>query len=288
MRKKENRNDIYWERLSVRLVQERNTKGWTQQELAEKADVYREKINYAELNITGRTLQINEIARISKALDISMDYLVGLTDSKDITSYNGLSDEANEVISNLDKSSLEMFGMIAEQFSNNEVLQDWKIYRIVTKIISQLNSNLLESTETKVMNKDRIPNPDVQKFAFIYTYIQQLKNQSIGFPQYVKVLWEEYGTKIQSAIEQCGNVLNYNKDRTVKINFNQIKDIVEPLAKFKDYVRYNLDNSIKLSIDNITDQDIKDDNSYNKLKQYSNDISRAINLKKLKDKKKLK
>lgn len=288
MRKKENRNDIYWERLSVRLVQERNTKGWTQQELAEKADVYREKINYAELNITGRTLQINEIARISKALDISMDYLVGLTDSKDITSYNGLSDEANEVISNLDKSSLEMFGMIAEQFSNNEVLQDWKIYRIVTKIISQLNSNLLESTETKVMNKDRIPNPYVQKFAFIYTYIQQLKNQSIGFPQYVKVLWEEYGTKIQSAIEQCGNVLNYNKDRTVKINFNQIKDIVEPLAKFKDYVRYNLDNSIKLSIDNITDQDIKDDNSYNKLKQYSNDISRAINLKKLKDKKKLK
>ena len=288
MRKKENRNDIYWERLSVRLVQERNTKGWTQQELAEKADVYREKINYAELNITGRTLQINEIARISKALDISMDYLVGLTDSKDITSYNGLSDEANEVISNLDKSSLEMFGMIAEQFSNNEVLQDWKIYRIVTKIISQLNSNLLESTETKVMNKDRIPNPDVQKFAFIYTYRQQLKNQSIGFPQYVKVLWEEYGTKIQSAIEQCGNVLNYNKDRTVKINFNQIKDIVEPLAKFKDYVRYNLDNSIKLSIDNITDQDIKDDNSYNKLKQYSNDISRAINLKKLKDKKKLK
>ena len=52
MRKKEDRNDIYWERLSVRLVQERNNKEWTQQELADKAEVYREKINYAELNIT--------------------------------------------------------------------------------------------------------------------------------------------------------------------------------------------------------------------------------------------
>lgn len=288
MRKKEDRNDVYWERLSVRLLQERNNKEWTQQELADKAEVYREKINYAELNITGRTLQINELARISRALDVSMDYLVGLTDSKDTTSYNGLTDEANEMISTLDKSSLEMFGMIAEQFSNNKVLQDWKIYRILTKIISQLNSNLIGSTETKVINKDRIPNPDVQKFAFIYTYIQYLKNQAVGYPLYIKVLWEEYSEKIQRAIEECGNVLNYNEDRNVKINFSEIKDIVEPLAKFKDYVRYDLDNNIKLSIDNITEQDIADDKSYNKLKQYANDISRAINLKKMEDEKKSK
>jgi len=272
MRKKEDRKDIYWERLSVRLLQERNNKEWTQQELADKAEVYREKINYAELNITGRTLQINELARISKELNVSMDYLVGLTNSKDITSYNGLSDEANEVISKLDKSSLEMFGMIAEQYSKNETLKYWKIYRIITKIISQLNSNLLESTETKVNNKDRIPNPDVQKFAFIYTSIQGIKNQMLGIPEFSKVLWEKYETTMQSSIEQCGNVLNYNEDRNLKIDFNSIKDIIEPLTMFKDYVRYNLDNSMKLAMEKITEQDIKDDKSFNKLKQYLNDI----------------
>lgn len=283
MGKKEDRKDIYWERLSVRLFQERNNKGWTQQELADKADVYREKINYAELNITGRTLQINELARIAKALDISMDYLVGLTESKDITSYNGLSDEANEVISTLDKSSLEMFGMIAEQFNNTGALQDWKIYRIVAMIISQLNSTLLESTETKIINKDRIPNPDMQKFAFIYTYITGMKFQTIGFPEYAKMTYEKYETGIEYAIKSLGNLLNYNKDRDLKINIKYIKDLVEPLTMFKDYVMYKLECAIKSSIDIITKQDIEDTKSYNKLKQYSNDISRAENSKKSKD-----
>ena len=288
MGKKEDRNDIYWERLSVRLVQERNNKEWTQQELADKAEVYREKINYAELNITGRTLQINELARISKALGISMDYLVGLTDSKDTTSYNGLSDEANEVISKLDTSSLEMFGMIAEQFCNNEVLQDWNIYRILAKIISQLNSNLIESTETKVINKDRIPNPDLQKFAFIITYMTQFKFQKVGYAEYVNLLYNKYEHEIEEALKYGGNLLNYNEDRNVKINFASIKDLTKPLTEFKDYVRYKLDNNIKLSIDNITEQDIADDKSYNKLKQYANDISRAINLKNMENKKKSK
>lgn len=283
MGKKEDRKDIYWERLSVRLQQERNLQELTQQQLADKTGVSREKINYVELNITGRTLQINELARIAKALDISMDYLVGLTESKDITSYNGLSDEANEVISTLDKSSLEMFGMIAEQFNNTGALQDWKIYRIVTMIISQLNSTLLESTETKIINKDRIPNPDMQKFAFIYTYITGMKFQTIGFPEYAKMTYEKYENGIEYAIKSLGNLLNYNKDRDLKINIKYIKDLVEPLTMFKDYVMYKLECAIKSSIDIITKQDIEDTKSYNKLKQYSNDISRAENSKKSKD-----
>lgn len=283
MGKKEDRKDIYWERLSVRLQQERNLQELTQQQLADKTGVSREKINYVELNITGRTLQINELARIAKALNISMDYLVGLTESKDITSYNGLSDEANEVISTLDKSSLEMFGMIAEQFNNTGALQDWKIYRIVAMIISQLNSTLLESTETKIINKDRIPNPDMQKFAFIYTYITGMKFQTIGFPEYAKMTYEKYETGIEYAIKSLGNLLNYNKDRDLKINIKYIKDLVEPLTMFKDYVMYKLECAIKSSIDIITKQDIEDTKSYNKLKQYSNDISRAENSKKSKD-----
>ena len=283
MGKKEDRKDIYWERLSVRLQQERTLQELTQQQLADKTGVSREKINYVELNITGRTLQINELARIAKVLDISMDYLVGLTDSKDITSYNGLSDEANEVISTLDKSSLEMFGMIAEQFNNTGALQDWKIYRIVTMIISQLNSTLLESTETKIINKDRIPNPDMQKFAFIYTYILGMKFQTIGFPEYAKMTYEKYETGIEYAIKSLGNLLNYNKDRDLKISIKYIKDLVEPLTMFKDYVMYKLECAIKSSIDIITKQDIEDNKSYNKLKQYSNDISRAENSKKSKD-----
>lgn len=283
MGKKEDRKDIYWERLSVRLQQERNLQELTQQQLADKTGVSREKINYVELNITGRTLQINELARIAKVLDISMDYLVGLTDSKDITSYNGLSDEANEVISTLDKSSLEMFGMIAEQFNNTGALQDWKIYRIVTMIISQLNSTLLESTETKIINKDRIPNPDMQRFAFIYTYILGMKFQTIGFPEYAKMTYEKYETGIEYAIKSLGNLLNYNKDRDLKISIKYIKDLGEPLTMFKDYVMYKLECAIKSSIDIITKQDIEDNKSYNKLKQYSNDISRAESSKKSKD-----
>lgn len=279
MRKKEDRKDIYWERLSVRLQQERNNQELTQQQLADKTGVSREKINYVELNITGRTLQINELARIAKELNVSIDYLVGLTESKDFTSYNGLSDKANEIISNLDSGSLEMYGLIAEEYTTNEVLKAWKIYRIVTKIISQLNSNMLEIMESKMLNQDRISNPDMQKIAFIYSYIIGMRTQKVGFPEYIKALWEQYGEAIQYSIEECSNLLNYNEDRSIKVDFTIIKRLVEPLTKFKDYVRYNLDHNIKLSIDNITEADIKDDQSYNKLKQYANEISREEGLK---------
>lgn len=288
MRKKEDRNDIYWGKLSVRLQQERNNKGYTQQKLADETNVSREKINYAELNITGRTLQINELARISKVLNVSMDYLVGLTESKDKTSYNGLSDKANEVISNLDNASLEMYGLIAEQYSVNGTLEDWKIYRIISKIINQLNSNLLDSIESKVINKDRIPNPDMQKLAFIYSYITGFQIQIIGYPEYTKLLWEKYKSKIQEAIKECENLLNYNEDRNLKIDFIAIKNLIEPLTAFRDYIRYNLEVKIRLSIDNITEQDIKDEQSYNKLKQYAKEIYIKENKKRTKDNEKLK
>lgn len=284
MRKKEDRKDIYWERLSFRLQQERNNLDLTQQQLAEKAEVSREKLNYAELNITGRTLQINELARISKTLNISMDYLVGLTDNKNITSYNGLSDEANEVISKLDKSSLEMYGIIAEEYNNSHIIEDLKMYRIISKIISQINSNLMKSTKSKVINKDRVPNPDVQKFAFIFSYIMKFRTQTLGYPEYVKVLWEKYETIIQNAINACGNLLNYNEDRDLKVDFESIKSVVEPLTKFKDYIRYNLEHKITSSIDNIIKQDIEEDKSYNKLKQYANEISIQESKKMKKDK----
>lgn len=283
MRKKEDRKDIYWERLSVRLQQERNNQELTQQQLADKTGVSREKINYVELNITGRTLQINELARIAKELNASIDYLVGLTESKDFTSYNGLSDKANEIISNLDSGSLEMYGLIAEEYTTNEVLKTWKIYRIITKIISQLNSNMLEFMENKMLNQDRIPNPDMQKIAFIYSYIIGMRTQKVGFPEYIKALWEQYEDIIQPAIEECSNLLNYNEDRSIKVDFTIIKKLVEPLTKFKDYVRYNLDHNIKISIDNIAEADIKDEQSYNKLKQYANEISKEEGLKQQKD-----
>lgn len=58
--------------LGERIKKYRKEKQWTQKDLAEKAGIGRQKINYIENNSTRRNLTVVELKKIAKALDVSI------------------------------------------------------------------------------------------------------------------------------------------------------------------------------------------------------------------------
>lgn len=94
------------EALSIRIAHIRAQKNMSQQELAEKIGIKRETVTMWETN--KRQIKATAIIELSKALGVSADYLLGLSDvkSNDLTvkamcEYTGLSDEAVKYLHSL-------------------------------------------------------------------------------------------------------------------------------------------------------------------------------------------
>lgn len=68
----------YRERFSKRLVQLREQRGITQQELADKLEITRQSLSLYEK--AERTINIELLAKIADFFDVSTDYLMGRTD----------------------------------------------------------------------------------------------------------------------------------------------------------------------------------------------------------------
>ena len=94
----------YRERFSKRLVQLREQKGITQQELADKLEITRQSLSLYEK--AERTINIELLAKIADYFDVSADYLMGRTDvssmNEDIQTackVTGLSENAIKMLS---------------------------------------------------------------------------------------------------------------------------------------------------------------------------------------------
>lgn len=73
----------YRERFSKRLVQLREQREITQQELADKLEITRQSLSLYEK--AERTINIELLAKIADFFDVSTDYLTGRTGTKSVT-----------------------------------------------------------------------------------------------------------------------------------------------------------------------------------------------------------
>lgn len=98
--KKEDKN-LY--SLGEKIGYLRTNAGMSQQELATKMNIKREKINRIENNTEGRNLSINELNKIADIFNVSTDYLLGRVESRSIDNTElskelGLTDKSIENI----------------------------------------------------------------------------------------------------------------------------------------------------------------------------------------------
>ncbi len=259
MRKKLNREDEYWTKLSIRLKEERVLQNLSQQQLADKSDLSREKINYTEQNITGRTLQINELARIAKALNISVDYLLGLSE-----------DRNSNVKSNNEVAKSEIYDKILQNFNDQELMKDYQMYLVLVNIRNNILTTSVNRIKDKVKKKERIPNAEVQKFGFLLYYIDTMfQLKKIGYAPYVRFMLVNYEEKILSARKECEQILLYNENREdTKIHFKKLEEIIEILKDLEDYILYKIDKKFHISISQLSANSMNDDNFYNQAREF--------------------
>lgn len=271
MNKEIDRDSKYWDILSTRLVEERTAQGLSQQDLADRTDIPRTKIAYAELNTKGRKLQIEDLAKIAEELKVSTDYLLGLTNSKTSTN-NGLADYTNKIFTNWGNDTLELFDKLVEEFESNWLNEDLKAYVFVAYINKNILTKTLQDIKVKVADKQELQSIEVQKVQFLIDYLEYFKTQKINDYKYIEFLLGRYATQFETAKSECTKLLNYNTVKQSKINIDSIEGLKTIFEAFENHILYALENTIKLSMENMTDRVTEDNKYFNKIKKFFKEV----------------
>lgn len=277
--KNKDRNNVHLNILATRLREVREEKGIKQFELAKKVNdrgivkITTEKINYCELNIEGRKLQIEELAEIAEVLNVSTDYLLGRTESKNNKSNNGLSDLTNETIALWGNDTLGVVDMLIQQYNDSGIVTELKTYLFVTYVTTNILKDTIESIEDKVNRNIDITHLETQKIAFLKEYIKYFEYQKTQFYHMVAVLSDRHRSKFESAIAECDKILKYNNDRSVQINFAKLITINIPFELFRNHLKPELQKRMDITLDDMVEKTRTDNKYFNKIKKFFNEVN---------------
>ena len=289
---KEHQRNLYLETLAMRLKQERNAKGITQKELAEKlqpfvSSITREKIIHTEANTQGRSLNVTEIAEIANYFNVSYDYLIGLTNNRNVGTSNGLTEETNKIIAEWSQNSLEIFDSLAQAYSKkNGVLDTLKTYFSISYLIDKTLTTTIESIETKINELKDILNDEnreilalhyflgrnflrdkfIKDYPFEENYI--FNNYNMEQRAFVETLAKQNIETITSAFNGCVDILNFKNDKSIKPPFESIKEVKEVLETFRKYLLGSIIEAETKAIKDIAEDNLLNDMYYNKIHDY--------------------
>ena len=264
----EDKRSKYLDMLSARLIEARESKNISQKVLAETIGVQREKINYAELKLKGRKLQIEELAEIAEVLDVSMDYLVGRTSNKGVTS-NGLTDNANVIIQEWGDNKLGLFDKMIKEFDNDFIFIDILTYSYVKYIRKNVLTDTINSIKDKVEKGNNIQNKDINKVKFLKVYMDYFKFQKSEYYDYIQFLVSKHNETFTDVVNECDKILQYNSRKSIEINFDIILKLRNILEQFEErLLDMIIESQIRNAIVKITDNIANDDNCYNEIMKY--------------------
>ena len=275
--KKEANTNPYLCALSDRLRELRTKKDLSQQGLATKAGTIREKIMYAELNIKGRVLKVDELAEIAKVLETTPDYLLGISNSRMSDNNNGLSDSTNVLANKMKKSQIGLLDKMIPEIEEQKQLDFLQIYIIVAYVNKNILPHILNDVKLKIESNRDLTSIDIQKVAFLTFYLDTFRNQNVEYTDYINFLTNNYAETIKNARNEIGQLTFYNNDKYIKVNFDTIRQVTKMLNEFESYVEYEVFKRLKKTINEMTYNYIKDDTYFNEIKQLFNEIVNSNN-----------
>lgn len=269
--KEQKREDIKiscLETFSKRLKETREKRGLTQSELAKRVGLKTEKINFAELNIKGRKIQIEELTEIAKELNVLSSYLLGeiqTTTNND----NGLKDETNEAIKQwqLD-NKLEILNTFILKLKKYNVIYSMDALANVTYIRKDILGSTLADIKQKVENKKDLSHNQTQKIHKLVDFIDfSLKLGGMTDYAGLNFIIREQKETVEKVKEECKHILDYNMNKDIKIDFEKIQAIDEILDRFINYTNSGIVKEIMSDIlEEIISERTSDKNYYKKMK----------------------
>jgi len=270
--KKVANTNIYLCTLSDRLAKLRNEKNLSQQELAKKAGTIREKIMYAELNLTGRILKADELAEIAKVLGTTPDYLLGISNSITATNSNGLSDTTNSLVQKMGDSKISLLDKIIPETEGNKQLDYLQIYIIVAYINRNIIPYITNEIKLKIENNKELTSVDIQKTEFLQAYLAGFRQQKVEYSDYINYLRDKHDQTFINAFEETGQIFMYNTYKQAKIDYSIIQKIIPILSEFERYAEYELYKRQEKATKDVIYEYVKDDTYFNEIKQYHREI----------------
>lgn len=257
--------------IGSRIEYERKSKKFTQKDLAEKAGMSRQKINYIENDIKGRNITSTELGQIANALDVSTDYLLGRVFSKNIeditvSKATGLNNECITIlknISNKNRSSILNSFLIN---SNLEGLTE-KVEHYIT--ITYVYRELLDKPATEI-EKNYKGKKDVQVMQENINTLEKFLNsinkimctQENDYNMLIFML-KDNETELNEIKRICTQFKKYNDsfeyNKICDIDFKSFKRVKKTFKSFIDYFLYDItENNIKKSIEEVLTQSLQD------------------------------
>lgn len=264
----EEKRSKYLDMLATRLAEARESNDISQKALAEMIGVQREKINYTELKIKGRKLQIEELAEIADILNVSMDYLVGRTSNKDTTN-NSLTNNSNAIIEEWGDNKLGIFDSMIKEFNYEFAFLDILTYSYVKYIRRNVLTDTIDTIKSKVEQGTNIQNKDINKIEFLKEYIQYFQYQKSEYYDYIEFLVSKHNKEFTDALNECDKIRQYNSNKNVTINFDTMQKLRKVLEQFEEkLLSMIIEGQMRKVIINMTDSIANDDNCYNEIMKY--------------------
>ncbi len=283
----EPRDNEYLIMLANRLTYLRKEKGWSLPELAQKTRISRDKLNYAEINKPGRKLQIEELGILAKTYNVSIDYLLGLTNDKQNNefpaSYYNVqcacdpnntrdTDEMIEIVNKqliidatikeLRKEPLEIYDSLMLKFKENDLFKNLSAYIYISYIIENVLETTLTNIKKKVETGRRLEQNDKDKIKLLMNYCIYFVMQEVKFYDYdyISIMAERNKNKFEPAINECKKLLRYNENKDTNIQFNYIEELKQPFINISEELLYDMKEkqimtSIKETKNNIIAND---------------------------------
>ena len=273
MKKDQHKEDKTLAILAMNLVKIREEHNLTQNRLATLSGVSRDKIYYAEINKQGRRLQVEDLVKIAKALNVSTYYLLGVETKT--SNNNILANKTSKIISKWDNSTLGEIDKLIETFNDKGFTEDLKNYLMVSYTINNILYKTLEEIENLIKDKKTLLDIYVQKATYLMEYIRCLRFNIIDKSTFVKCLVEDNKEELQHIDEQAGQILFYNEDKDHKIDFECIRNAIPILEEYKEYLKYKLDNAIEKSTEEVIKTTEEDQTYFNKIRKFIQDKERA-------------
>ena len=262
------------ETIYERISELRKDKGLTQKGLCEIADITTTQLNRIERGVTG-TVSSDALIKLSKALSVSSDYLLGLTPISSPKNYDisqlGLSEGAvRNIISG--KADIHVLNVLLENAKFREMLRLIKDYFMNTISAGIMARNNLIDLVTSSLGDFMDENPDMKgevqkdirlikssKLGEHEAEIEKIKNIFVSILRDIKgELDKSINAEPSANVEMLRQILSETQEKKPK-TVEEVSEIVANMAKeaaqLSDKNVENLKQSIEQYITNFDKQD---------------------------------
>lgn len=258
---RDKRNNKYLNTLAYRLAETRKERKLSQEELAEATNVIREKIIYTEQNMKGRLLKVEDLAEIAKYLNVSIDYLLGLTDEK-----TTISKSTDDIA---DNSSPGIQSIINNEDNENI----YKLYESILYITKNTLTSSLEQIEKSIEKKSTLSSFHIAQVYSACSFIDMIVVLDIPL---LKINHEQKDI-LECGAKAIGNFLRYNKNKDLPILYEDIENMKKELEEIGDYLLYKLIKcNIERSIEEIAWNNIQNKRYYQKINSFIFEYSKGL------------